>query len=243
MRTLLLGIELTITIVKNNGVIQVVRPFKYIMAEADGRIRLCEILEKPQNDDEKFRVFTRGRFMTHTQVNHLCKGYIKKKQDRVDDIKELDSAFLEDNTYIYGTACGQVGMLQTLPSDVFYYLNYLEWVMNRDIRSIGEFDEINFRMNDPRDDPYEKLELLECHKLSKRFIDGDFLALFNSLSQTQQQDIIDKVNTYQLIEIEENLTITKNLNDTLDENSIASGRHKHITVNWVQNVIKALTIN
>ena len=207
---------------ERTGVIQAVEPYKYLMAEHDGRLRLCEVLDKPRNDDEKFRVFSRGRYHTHTQVNTMTKGYLKKKQDRIDDLAELDQDFLENNSYIFGSACGQICMIQTIPVEVFYYLNYLEWIMSKEIKSLGDFDQLNFRMNDPKDDPYEKLELLECHKLSKRFIDGDFIAVFNDLPQEKQEKLLEKVNTYK---IKENLM------------------NKHITIDWVQSVIKSLTIN
>lgn len=206
---------------ERSGVIQVVEDYKYIIAETDGRIRLCELLDKPRNDDEKFRVFTRGRYLTHTQINTITKGYIKKQQDKIENLAELNSSNIEDNTYIFGTACGQIGMIQAIPVDVFYYLNFLEWVMNRELRCLGDFDQINFRMNDPKDDPYEKLELLDCHKLSKRFIDGDFVSTFSSLTQEKQEAILAKVNTYHI-----------------DENK----RPEKKTIEWINSIIKSLMI-
>lgn len=205
---------------ESQAVIKSIDENKYLVAEQDGRIRVCEIIENPRNDDEKFRVFSRGRFCTHTQINTIVKGYLKKKHDRVIDIDEFDFQFIENNSYIFGTSCGQIGVVQEIPIDLFYYLNYLEWIMSREIKSIGDFDQIGFRMNDPKEDPYEKLELLDTHKLSKRFIDGDFISIFNNLNFETQERIIKKVNSYRI-----------------DENP----RNKEITIDWIKSVLKTLT--
>ena len=207
---------------ETSGVVKAIDQNKYFIAEQDGRLRLWEVIEKPRNDDEKFRVFSRGRFCTHTQINTITKGYLKKKHDRIIDIEELDLDFIENNSYIFGSSCGQIGMIQSIPADLFYYLNYLEWIMSKEIKSIGDFDQILFRMNDPKDDPYEKLELLDCHRFSKRFIDGDFVSTFINLGKETQDRILKKVNAYRI-----------------DENP----RNKVITTDWILNVIKTLAAN
>jgi hypothetical protein len=167
-------------------------------------------------------VFTLGKFNAHSQINTFCKGYIKKKQDRIAEIEDLDMEQVEKNSYIFGTSCGQIGMIQTIPPEIFYYLNFLEYVMNQEISSSGDFENQNFRMNDPTNDPYEKLELLDQHKTSKRFIDGDFIASFTSLPEKKQLKILDKVNTYQ---IPENMM------------------NKEVTIDWIQNIVKSLNLS
>lgn len=207
---------------ESSAVVKAIDDNTYLVAEQEGRIRIWEVIEKPRNDDEKFRVYSRGRFCIHAKINTISKGYLKKKHDRIIDTDKLDFDFLENHSLIYGTSCGQIGMIQEIPIDMFYYLNYLEWIMSKEVKSIGDFDQINFRMNDPKEDPYEKLEILESNKLSKRFIDGDFISVFNNLNSGTQERIIKKVNAYRINE---------------------NPRNKEITIDWIKSVIKTLSSN
>jgi hypothetical protein len=185
-------------------------------------MRLLEVNEKPRNDDEKFRVAQKGRFHIHAQINSILNGYIKKKQDLVDDANGLDLDLLEKQTYLYGTTDGQIGIIQTIPSKIFYFLNMLEWMMNQELRSAGDFDQMAYRMNDPRDDPYEKLEILKTHQMTKRFIDGDFIETFSDLNASSQQDILDKTNVYFIP---------------------GDQKHLNMSIKWVESVIKTLKNN
>jgi len=202
-----------------SGVIKAISPYNYLSGEMDGKIRIMDIVQKPRNDDEKFRVFQRGRFHTHTQINSIIQGQMKKQQDKIEGFPELDPSALENDTYLFATSCGQIGQIQSIPKDTFYWLDYLEMIMSKEIKCLGDFDQLSFRMNDPKDDPYEKLELLNSHKLAKRFIDGDFLEVFESYNEDKKQSLIDKVNTYQTCEMT---------------------NYKVLTVDWIESIIKAL---
>ena len=168
---------------------------KYFMAERDGMIRLNEINLEPRNDDEKFRVYTKGRFHIHTLTTYMIWGYLKKEQDILLTNEELDYDEINESSYIMGSSCGHISTLQNIPHNIFKHLDMLDMQLKKTFKGFAEFSNLNFRMNEPNDDPYEKLELLECHKLSKRFIDGDFIGMYNSLDHIQQEKIVDSINS------------------------------------------------
>lgn len=169
---------------------------RYLAAERDGMVRLNQYNPKPKNDDQKFRIMTKGKFNTHTQTSCITKGNLKKDNVQIysqdENLHRLHN--FDEKSFLLGSACGHITAIQTISKEQFDILNYVESIMSNEFKGFGGFEQALFRQNNPFDDPYDRIEVLDTHKMSKRFVDGDFLNIFVSLPESKQKEILKKVS-------------------------------------------------
>ena len=136
-------------------------------------------------------------------MNIIAKNFLIKKQDIIENFdKNFNLKNIQENTYVYGSNSGQLGMIQSIPFAIFEQMDELEKTMNNHIKTIGDFKQSEYRLNDPDEDLNEKYKLLPCHKRTKRFIDGDFLSSFFQCSKELQEVILEEARNVDIKLIE-----------------------------------------